>query len=46
MMESETRRLIRIGEANAVLCELYRSVVAKREISNTTKLLVFSDKHQ
>jgi len=35
----------RTGEANTVLCELYRSVVAKREISNTAKLLVFTDKH-
>jgi len=31
----------RIGEANAVLHELYRSVVTKRELSNTTKLSVF-----
>ena len=31
----------RIGEANAVLRELYRSVVTKRELSNTAKLSVF-----
>jgi len=31
-----------IGEANAVLRELYRSVVTKRELSNTAKLLVFN----
>jgi len=31
----------RIGEANAVLPEFYRSVVTKRELSNTAKLLVF-----
>jgi len=30
----------RIGKANAVLRELYRSVVAKRELSNTAKLSV------
>jgi len=28
----------RVSEANAVLRELYRSVVTKRELSNTTKL--------
>jgi len=27
-----------IDKANAVLCELYRSVVTKQELSNTTKL--------
>jgi len=31
----------RIGKVNAVLLELYRSVVTKRSLSNTTKLLVF-----
>jgi len=31
----------RIGEANEVLRELYRSVVTKRELSNTVKLSVF-----
>ena len=31
----------RIGKANAVLRELYRSVVTKRELSITTKLSVF-----
>jgi len=31
----------RIGEANVFLDELYRSVVTKRELSNTTKLSVF-----
>jgi len=31
----------RIRKANAVLRELYRSVVTNREISNTAKLLVF-----
>jgi len=31
----------RIGNANAVLRELYRSVITKRELSNTTKLSVF-----
>ena len=31
----------RIGKANAVLPELYRSVVTKREHSNTAKLSVF-----
>jgi len=31
----------RIGKANAVLRELYRSVVTKRELSNTAKLSVF-----
>jgi len=30
-----------IDKANAVLCELCRSVVAKRELSNTVKLSVF-----
>jgi len=36
------RRLItRIGKANAVLCELYRYVATKRELSNTAKLSVF-----
>jgi len=30
-----------IGEANAVLRELYRSVFKKRELSNTAKLSVF-----
>ena len=32
----------RIGEANAVLRELYRSVVTKRELSNTAKLSGFN----
>ena len=31
----------RIGKANAALCELYRSVVTKRELLNTEKLSVF-----
>jgi len=31
----------RIGEANVVLRELYRSVFTKRELSNTAKLSVF-----
>jgi len=31
----------RIGKANAVLCELYRSVVTKWELTNTAKLAVF-----
>ena len=31
----------RIGQVNAVLRELYRSVVTKRELSNTAKLSVF-----
>jgi len=31
----------RIGKANAVLGELHRSVVTKRELSNTAKLSVF-----
>jgi len=31
---------IGIGEANTVLRELYRSVVTKRELSNTAKLSV------
>jgi len=31
----------RTGEAHAVLCELYRSAVTKRELSKTTKLLIF-----
>ena len=31
----------RIGKDNAVLRELYRSVVTKRELSNTIKLSVF-----
>jgi len=31
----------RISEANAVLRELYRSVVTKRELSNTAKVSVF-----
>ena len=31
----------RIGKVNAVLLELYRSVVIKRALSNTAKLLVF-----
>jgi len=40
--ESGTRRLhIRIGKANAVLCELYRFVAEKRGISNMAKLSVF-----
>ena len=30
-----------IGKANAVLRELYRSVVTKQELSNTAKLSVF-----
>jgi len=30
-----------LGEANAVLRELYRSVVTKQELSNTAKLPVF-----
>ena len=32
---------IRIGETNAVLRDLYCSVVTKRELSKTVKLLVF-----
>jgi len=36
-MEIDTRN----GKANAVLCESYRSVVTKQELSNTAKLLVF-----
>ena len=32
----------RIGKTNAVLRELYRSVVAKRELWNTAKLIVFT----
>jgi len=37
------RKLINglVFKANAVLRELYRSVVTKRELSNTAKLLVF-----
>jgi len=31
----------RIGKANAVLCDLYRCAVTKRELSNTSKLWVF-----
>jgi len=31
----------RIGKANAVLRELYRCVVTKRELSNTPRLSVF-----
>jgi len=31
----------RIGKANAYLCELYCSVVTKRELSTTGKFLVF-----
>jgi len=31
----------RIGKANTVLHELYRSMVTKRELLNTTKLSVF-----
>jgi len=31
----------RIGKANAVLREIYRSVTTNRELSNTTKLSVF-----
>jgi len=31
---------VRVGIANAVLCELYRSVVTKREILHTAKLSV------
>jgi len=31
----------RIGKANAVLPELYRSVVTKRELSSTAKLFNF-----
>jgi len=31
----------RVGKANAVLREFYRSVVKKRELSNTAKLSVF-----
>jgi len=31
----------RIGKTNAVLRELYRSMVTKRELSNTAKLSVF-----
>jgi len=30
-----------VGKANAVLRELYRSIVTKRELSNTAKLSVF-----
>jgi len=29
------------GKVNPVLCELHRSVVTKRELSNTVKLSVF-----
>jgi len=32
----------RIGKANAVLCELYRSAVTKQELSNTAKLSVLN----
>jgi len=35
------RRHTRAGKANAVLHEFYRSVVTKRELSNTVKLSVF-----
>jgi len=31
----------RIGKANAVLREIYRSVATKRELSNTAELSVF-----
>jgi len=31
----------RICKANTVLCELYRSVVTKRELSNIAKLSAF-----
>jgi len=31
----------RIGKVNAVLCELHRSVLTKRELSSTAKLSVF-----
>jgi len=31
----------RIGEASTILSEFYRSVVTKRELSNTAKLSVF-----
>jgi len=36
-MEVDTR----IGEASTILCELYRCVVTKQELSNTAKLSVF-----
>jgi len=36
----------RIGKANAVLRELYRSVVTKQELSNTTKLYLASLRHR
>jgi len=40
--EGGARRMdTRIGEANAVLRELYCSVGTRRELSNTTKLSVF-----
>jgi len=32
---------ISFGKANTILRELYHSVFTKRELSNTTKLLVF-----
>jgi len=32
----------RIGKATAVLCDLYRSVVTQRELSNTTMLAVLN----
>ena len=42
MSEGRTRRLIHgNGKANAVLCEVYRSVIAKRELSSTEKLSFF-----
>jgi len=36
----------RIGKANAVLRELYRSVGTKRELSNTAKLLQLQTRRQ
>ena len=41
MTKGGERRHTRAGKAKAVLHEFYRSVVTKRELSNTVKLSVF-----
>jgi len=45
VVEGRTRRLIQglvtIGTANAVLCQLYSSVIVKRELSNTINISAF-----
>ena len=42
MTEGRARRLIQIGKSNAVLLQLYHSMVTKRELSNTASCQILN----